>query len=220
VVAATAAFAFPAHRRMVRVMPDGSPARSHDARMAEGESVTGHEFDLVLTGLDIERDMDLLDAFEGRVSDVTFAARGGVVRAAMERTASSLGEAIRTAIEDVESLPGVRVVRVEPEDHVSQAVIASRLGRSRQSVSQLVSGARGPGSFPAPAFQSGHVALWRWSEVVTWARAVGVPVRYDEVRSGAVVRVANALLEARNAVAGLDEEERASLAGLGSLAPG
>lgn len=75
--------------------------------------------------------MDLLEAFEGRVSDVTFAAQGGVVRAAM-----SLGEAIRTAIEDVESLPGVRVVRVEPEDHVAQGV----------------------------------VALWRWSEVATWAR--------------------------------------------------
>ncbi|MDP2959235.1 MAG: hypothetical protein Q8N53_22630 [Longimicrobiales bacterium] len=80
--------------------------------------------------------MDLLEAFEGRVSDVTFAAQGGVVRAAMERTAPSLGEAIRTAIEDVESLPGVRVVRVEPEDHVAQGV----------------------------------VALWRWSEVATWAR--------------------------------------------------
>ena len=106
------------------------------------------------------------------------------------------------------------VERVEPEEHVSQSEMAARLGRSRQSVSQLVSGARGPGGFPPPAFQSGHVALWRWSEVSEWAKTAGMIAAGCEARSWAVIRAANVLLEARHAVGALDEEERASLADL------
>ena len=42
----------------------------------------------------------------------------------VERTAGSLREAIRSAIADAESIPGLWVVRVEPEEHVSQAELA------------------------------------------------------------------------------------------------
>lgn len=125
-----------------------------------------------------------------------------------------MGEAIRSAIADAESLPGVWVVRVEPEEHVSQAEMAVRLGRSRQSISQLVSGRRGPGGFPLPARQSGHVALWRWSEVCEWAEAAGLMAAGRAARVSAVIRAVNALLEARHAVGALDEDERASLADL------
>jgi len=173
-----------------------------------------YEFDLVLGGIDIELAASELDAFEERVDDVTFASHGGVVRAAVERTAASLGEAVRSAIADVEAIPEVNVLRVEPEEHVSQAEIAARLGRSRQSVSQWISGARGRGGFPSPAFRSGHVALWRWTEVARWARANGLVGDGPEARDGAVLHAVNALLEARHAVGALSEEERASLAGL------
>jgi len=173
-----------------------------------------YEFDLVLGGLDIELAESTLDAFEQRVDDFTFASHGGVVRAAVERTAGTLGEAIRSAMADAESIPGVWVVRVEPEEHVSQAEMAVRLGRSRQSVSQLVSGTRGPGGFPPPALQSGHVALWRWTEVSEWAETAGLIVAGREARASAIIRAVNALLEARHAVGALDEEERASLAEL------
>jgi transcriptional regulator with XRE-family HTH domain len=173
-----------------------------------------YEFGLVLGGLDIELAASTLDAFEQRVDDFTFASHGGVVRAAVERTAGSLGEAIRSAIADAESIPGVRAVRVEPEEHVSQSEMAARLGRSRQSVSQLVSGTRGPGGFPPPALQSGHVALWRWTEVSEWAEAAGLIAAGREARAWAIIRAVNAVLEARHAVGALDEEERASLADL------
>ncbi|MHB1195163.1 MAG: hypothetical protein ACYC6F_19240 [Longimicrobiales bacterium] len=109
-----------------------------------GEAMSRYEFDLILGGLDIETAATSLDAFEERVDDVTFASHGGLVRAAVERAAATLGDAIRSAIADVESIPGVKVVRVEPEEHVSQSEMAARLGRSRQSVSQWISGARGP----------------------------------------------------------------------------
>ena len=51
---------------------------------------------LIVSGLDIEADVAALDRFEERVHDVTFASQGGGVRAAVERTAASLGEAIRS----------------------------------------------------------------------------------------------------------------------------
>jgi len=171
-----------------------------------------YEFDLILSGLDIEADTAELDAFEERVQDVTLARSAGIVVAAIEREASSLGEAIRSALADLESIPGVSVVRVEPEENVSQSEIARRLGRSRQSVSQLVSGARGPGGFPRPAHESGHVALWRWSDVARWAGSAGLMPPGGEERSSAVIRAVNAVLEARRAVAALNEEERLALA--------
>lgn len=172
-----------------------------------------HQFDLVLTGLDIEVEVEKLDAFERRVEDMTFASHDGVTRVAVEREADSLAAAIRSAIADVESIPGVRVERVEPDEYVSQVEIAARLGRSRQSVSQLVSGARGRGDFPAPAFESGRVALWRWSEVSEWLASAGLMADRNE-HSSRVISAANAVLEARRAVAPLNGAERSSLSDL------
>lgn len=172
-----------------------------------------YEFDLIVSGLDIENAAHL-DAFDERVGDITFGAQGHVVRAAVERRASGLAEAIRSAIADVESIPGASVIRVEPDEHVSQAEMAARLGRSRQSVSQWVSGRRGPGGFPAPAFESGRVALWRWSEVTGWLSATGLLPTGIEDHAPAVINAVNALLEARRAVGALGEEERTSLSAL------
>ena len=43
------------------------------------------------------------------------------------------------------------------------------MGRTRQLVNQYVTGARGPGSFPAPACnQSDGGPLWYWREVAQW----------------------------------------------------
>jgi DNA-binding transcriptional regulator YiaG len=179
----------------------------------EDEALRSYEFDLIVSGLDTE-DPGVLDGFEERAGDITFASHGRVVQAAVDRKARGLGEAIGSAIADVESIPGTRVVRVEPDEHVSQAEIAVRLGRSRQSISQWVWGSRGPGGFPATAFESGHVALWRWSEVKTWLGASGLGTKEDQERedqASAVIRAANALLEARRAMAALDAKERERL---------
>lgn len=170
-----------------------------------------YEFDLVLFGLELEAAERELAGFEERVDDITLAEHGGVGRAAVEREAPSLGAAIRTAVADVEAIPGVRVVRVEPDDYVSRREIASRIGTSRSYVSQLASGARGPGGFPPPAFESGTVALWRWSDLAEWLGAAGLRPPDGDPRHSAVIGAANALLEARRAVARLSEDERQSL---------
>ncbi len=86
------------------------------------------------------------------------------------RSAATLADAVLDAIRELErAQPGWRVVRVEPDELVSAAAIARRLGRTRQSVAQLVAGRRGPGGFPEPAVWVDRAArLWRWSDVAAW----------------------------------------------------
>ena len=70
---------------------------------------------------------------------------------------------------DLESLKGVQVVRIAGAGLASLADIAAHLGRTRESVRLLVSGARGPGGFPKPVTDPrSRFRLWHWSEVVQW----------------------------------------------------
>lgn len=94
---------------------------------------------------------------------------------AFERPAASVEAAITAAIRQVEAaVPGAKVVRLD-EDLVSTSDIATRVGRSRESVRLLVEGARGPGGFPAPVGWVGDaIRVWRWADVVEWfAQALG-----------------------------------------------
>jgi hypothetical protein len=85
-----------------------------------------------------------------------------------DRDAESFLQALCSAIENVENA-GYRVVRVEPEDLVTAAEIARRCGRTRASVSWLISGERGPGTFPRPVTNiETKSPLWRWAEVAGW----------------------------------------------------
>jgi hypothetical protein len=85
-----------------------------------------------------------------------------------DREAGSFIEALCSAIANIEEA-GYRVVRVEPEDLVTAAEIARRSGRTRASVSSLISGERGPGTFPPPVSNvDAKSPLWRWSEVARW----------------------------------------------------
>ena len=81
--------------------------------------------------------------------------------------------------------------RVEPDDLVTQAEIAERLGRSSESVRLLASGQRGDGTFPAPAARTtSRGSLWRWSQVARWA---GRPS--EEIERAEWIAVVNARLE-------------------------
>lgn len=55
----------------------------------------------------------------------------------------------------------------DPDELLSGADVAARLGISRQRVQQLVVGKR----FPAAAANFGTVSAWRWGDVAAWARA-------------------------------------------------
>ena len=128
-----------------------------------------YQFTLVISG-EVDSD-DAVDAlFEAGCDDATIGTVDGVGYADFVREAPSFAAAVATAIRQVESVPGLQARRVEPDDLVTMAEIAERLGRSRESVRLLIRGARGPGGFPPPVSHlKAKSRLWRWSEVVVWA---------------------------------------------------
>lgn len=163
-----------------------------------------HCFTLIIDGG--EADHDAL--YEAGCDDATFGEVDGVRYGDFTREASSLTEAVLSAISDVESVEGLHVRRVEPEDLVTASEIAKRLGRTRESVRLLIAGRRGPGNFPPP---SSHLRsrspLWRWSDVAAWAQRL-TP---EEEHTARLLAIVNAALELRNQGRVLPEDDRQAM---------
>ena len=127
-----------------------------------------HNFRLTLSGFseitdDVENSLFEAGCDDGQLGMID---RVGFIE--FDRQAPSFLQAVCSAIENVEGA-GYRVVRVEPEDLVTAAEIARRWHRTRASVSSLISGERGPGTFPRPiSYVDTKSPLWRWSEVTRW----------------------------------------------------
>jgi hypothetical protein len=170
-----------------------------------------HDFTLVVAGLDPESE-ELADAlFEAGCDDATFGSVDSVGYGDFHREAPTAAEAIDSAIRAVESVVGLGVLRVEPDDLVTLSEIAERLGRTRESVRLLVAGERGPGDFPPPASHlRSRNRLWRWSEVALWA-ARADPEAAAEAQ---VVAAINAALELRHRLGGLSAKNRSVVSAL------
>lgn len=97
-----------------------------------------HEFTLILAG-DLEDEATLHALFEAGCDDATFGGVDGVGRAHFVRRAPSIGDAVRSAIEAVESVPGIRFVRVELGDPVTTGRVRDLAGMLRQSDARPVS---------------------------------------------------------------------------------
>jgi hypothetical protein len=128
------------------------------------------EFTLALSGIhDVTSEVE--DAlYEAGCDDATLTVRSGRVFLTFSRMASSLKDAILSAIKDVRNAGiGADVLRLDVCDLVTQADIARKIGRSRQQVHQFIQGTRGPGGFPPPAGSvTDHSPLWFWAEVAEW----------------------------------------------------
>ena len=105
----------------------------------------------------------LFDAFDEEVA-VEEGPRGHFV--GFERGGHSFLDAVLDAIEEIIAL-GIEPLAVEDE-LVSMSDIAERTGRSRQSVSMLVGGQRGPGGFPRPVAGNVRSPLWHWADIASW----------------------------------------------------
>jgi hypothetical protein len=130
------------------------------------------DFALVLTG-PVEMTPEVQDAlFEAGCDDATLSVRSGRAYLTFSRRGHALKGAILSAINDVRKANlGVDVLRVDDWNQVTQADIARRIGRTRQMVNQYVTGVRGPGSFPKPAYNiSEGPPRWDWCEVADWLR--------------------------------------------------
>ena len=106
--------------------------------------------------------------FEAGLSDATAGIENGRGVLDVSREAESLTEAIVSVDDDVERA-GFRLVGVSDDDVVSLKTVASRVGRTYESVRLLATGRRGPGGFPAPLSEDGWVLL-SWSAVADWFR--------------------------------------------------
>lgn len=107
--------------------------------------------------------------YEAGCDDALINFRNGAVYLEFDREASSLEEAVISAIKDVRSSSiDAEVASVAPENLVSEAEIAKRLKMKRQTISLWIKGARRKG-FPYPIMRlSEKSPLWNWYEVVKW----------------------------------------------------
>lgn len=162
---------------------------------AERRPATRYSFTLLLRGSSPLAYLD--DLFEAGCDDAVFGEREGASFAEFDREATDLSTAIRSAIEAVESVADLHVVRVEPDELVSASAIALRTGRSRESVRLLSQGKRGPGGFPTPvSWLNDRSKLWRWSEVAHWfAAKLGTTLAHED--DALVIASINSSLERR-----------------------
>ena len=125
-----------------------------------------HHFTLIVDGPDLQDDT-LIDAvFEAGCDDAAIGRVDGIQYIDFDRESASLDQAILSAMADLERIDGVDVVRIADAGLVSMADIAARIGRTREGVRLLITGARGPGGFPppitVPATVIGCGAGWTW----------------------------------------------------------
>lgn len=153
--------------------------------------MTTHNFVLILNRPIDEATSDLL--LEAGLDDAAVTAFDGHPALDVDRDAPTLLEAIASATAQAETVAGIRVLRVEGEELVSQADIAERTGRSRQAVNHWIKRDANSSGFPQPAHgASSRSPLWRWTDVQDWLGGVASP---DE--RGRIIALTNAALVAR-----------------------
>jgi hypothetical protein len=155
-----------------------------------------HDFVLVLAGVDgLSREAE--DAlFEAGCDDATISVRAGRAFLTFTRNATSLREAILSAIRNVrDARIGAQVLRVDDCNLVTQSEIARKIDRTRQQVFQYISGERGPGGFPPPACHiTDKAPLWKWCEVAHWLWQNGM-LKENALRAAQDVDTINCLLD-------------------------
>ena len=155
-----------------------------------------HDFTLLLDGLQ-SITPELEEAiFKAGCDDATLSLRFGRLFLTFSRTASSLREAIVSAVLAINGCGfGLRVLRVDVCNLVTQSEIARKIGRSRQLVHQYMIGVRGPGGFPPPACNiTENAPLWYWCEVAYWLWSNDM-ISQDVLQEAQEVAVVNSVLD-------------------------
>lgn len=154
------------------------------------------QFTLIVDGPNLQEQPLIDRLFEVGCDDATIGSSDGVQYVDFDREAEALDDAILSAVDDLETLEGVEVIRIADAGLASLADIAARIGRTRESVRLLVSGTRGPGNFPKPVTDPrSRYRLWRWHEVAKWfkeQRGEALTVADDELAA-----MCNAAMEIR-----------------------
>jgi hypothetical protein len=142
----------------------------------------------------------------------------GVFDADFERKGPSFPDAVLSALHDLQRVfPEATILRAEPDDLVTVAAMAERVGRSHESVRLLANNQRGPGNFPPPAARlDAKTQVWRWADVAPWLEDHLGELPGDE--HAAFIAALNDILDLRrNAPVAIDRSETARQ--LASLLP-
>lgn len=155
------------------------------------------EFTIVAAGADLP-DETLEDRiYTAGCDDALLSVVKGSILLDFNREAKNLTHAIISAITDIRSA-GLEIVRIEPDSYASLSDIAERSGLTRQSVSLLVQGKRGPGGFPLPSIRvTTDSPLWDWLFVARWLHQNQKIKDRTVLVHAAVARTFNAVLEGR-----------------------
>ncbi|MEA1950941.1 MAG: hypothetical protein U9N87_06120 [Planctomycetota bacterium] len=116
-------------------------------------------------------DEEIVDKlFEAGCDDALAYVRHGVSMLEFDREANSLRDAVMSAKADILSADDrLRIRRIEPEDLVSMPEMARRSSGTRENIRQIVTGQRGPKTFPLPVRgASTKSPLWSWAQVARW----------------------------------------------------
>lgn len=182
------------------------PAR----RLTTASKSVVHSFTLFVVGLDVSSDAHIDALHQAGCDDATFGVRDGAAYAIFDREAASFSDALRGAIADVSrALPRARIVRVEPDDLVTMATIATRCGRSRESIRLLANEERGPGGFPPPvAYVDERTRLWHWPDVARWLNEHRKARIEIDANAANLVAAMNAAFDLRDHAANLASGDR------------
>ena len=133
--------------------------------------MTTHTFTLIVEGPELQSQRLIDSVFEAGCDDALIGRSDGIQYADFDRDADTFEDAILGVIAEPRSIEGVRVARLADAGLVSMANIATRTGRTRESVRLLITGEQGPGGFPPPVTDPrSRYRLWRTNEVDHWFR--------------------------------------------------
>jgi hypothetical protein len=190
--------------------------------MSSHDDTTIHSFTLFFEGADVLDDERFDALHEAGCDDALFGVRDCAQYGAFDRAAPSFSEALASAIRDVTAaVPGLRVVRIEPDELVTMAAIAQRSGLSREYIRLLAAGTRGPGGFPAPvAYADRRTRLWHWPDVAHWLICHRIAKVAVDAQAADLVAAMNAAFDLREHVGHLQSQrDRALVAQALSQAP-
>ncbi|HLB43117.1 MAG TPA: DNA-binding protein [Gammaproteobacteria bacterium] len=160
-----------------------------------------YQFTLILKNVD-DNTPNLEDSlYKAGCKDTLINFRNGTVYLDFDRAASSLQEAVLTAIKNVESASvHAIVVNVAPEDWVTEADVAKRLDVKRQAVSLWIKGGRRKAiPFPKPIMKlSDKSPLWKWREIAEWLYQNNLIQEKDMIKNAAFLENVNVALEERD----------------------
>jgi hypothetical protein len=177
-------------------MPTLSRANFSFGRIAHMAEVKDYSFTLIVGNVG-ELSNEVEDAlFVAGCDDATLSMQHGLLCIDFTRQAQSFEAAILSAIGDVKQAGiGAEVLRVDECAIVTQAEIARKIGHTRQLVAQYISGKRGSGAFPPPAYRLvDGPPVWVWSDVGHWLSKNNL-LAAEEFHNATVTATINRLLE-------------------------